>query len=155
MMRESVAQRQRAIGRFPFVDELHERMLALEPFQPVLDFVFAQLQRRGHERRVEVETLHARRAEQPSVIVIERFELPLDGAAYRLRQLAFERGEIRRQPPAAVGLHDDRAAAQVAHQVGHEQRIAFGALVQHRGERLRKCVLRKTQRQISGQILDT
>ena len=87
-MREPVAQRERPIRRFELAHEAHERVLALQPFEPRLDVLLVRLHGGGDDGRVEVHALHARGRQEPAVGVLERVHLALDQAAHRFGQLA-------------------------------------------------------------------
>ena len=64
-----------------------------------------------------------------------------DHAASRLGQLAFQVGQRACQLPPAVVRHDDLLRPQIAHQVHHEQRTAFGFRVHASRERGREVVM--------------
>ncbi len=120
-------------------------MLALQPVEAIFDLVFRQLQGAGNHDGIELDPLHAGRPEQPPVGVVQRLELALHRAADRRRQLAFDGHQVVGEHPAPVLLAYLLPPPQIPQQIGHEQRVAFAALVHEAGEVGRERVLRELQ----------
>ena len=92
VVREPIPQRQLAIVRFMLLDEAHERVLALEPLQPILDFVLGSRSSTAAtiaESKSIPCTLAA--PEQPAIRVVQRVDLALHQAADGLRHRLLER----------------------------------------------------------------
>ena len=60
-----------------------------------------------------------------------------------LRRFAFKRRETLDERPASVALRHQAALLQIAQQVHHEERVAFGLVMDQRCERGRERVPRK------------
>lgn len=131
----------RPVGAGLRADEPHQRLIALEAIERVLDCRFVEPQHLRDHRRVEVRALNRRCRQQRPIVLAERPELALDHAPHRLGQLALERLQARGEHARPVVAAGDRAAAlQIAEQVDEEQRMPFGPLVdqlqQLRGQRM-------------------
>ena len=83
---------------------------------------------------IEIDALHARRAEQPRIDLVERVHLALHEAAHRFRHRAREQVEFLGEDPLAVLLPQHLAPPQVAQQIDHEERMPLGPLVNHPGK---------------------
>ncbi len=149
VMREPVAQRQLTVVGLVLVNETHQRVLAFEPFERVLDILFGPLEHRRQERRIEVDALDGCRTEQASIVIVERIDLALHETSNRLRQFPAQRRQILADDPRAILLLEHLPPAEVAQQIDDEERVAFGALLDEAGESARERMIRELQREIA------
>ena len=91
---------------------------------------------------------HARRPKQLTIVGVQRVHLSPHEAANGFGQIALQLGEAGAQTPDAVLLPHDASQLQIAERVGHEQRMAFGPLVNHVREPRRKGVRGELHREI-------
>lgn len=146
---EAVVLRERQVGELALGTALDKHMHAFEHVEALFDVRRVHLGGFAQNRRVEFGPLDARRHQQLAVGVVELLDLPLDHAADRFRQVprtALRRG---REPPASLLLEDAAGIPEIPKEVGHEERITLGLLVDVGGERGRERVVREFEREVA------
>jgi hypothetical protein len=131
-----------------FVNEAHQRVLALESLEAVLDFVLIAVEDAGDDRRIEIKPLHARRSEQASIRVVQSVDLPLDETANGFWKRPFERRKVLADDPLAILLSQYLTPAKIAEQIDDEERVSLGALMNQGRETPWKRVVDKLQGEI-------
>ena len=142
---EPVPQRQRAVGELLLLSALEEHVHALQRLETILHFGPVHLQRLDEDRRIELASLHAGSEQQPSILLFESVDLPRDHASHRCREIARDVGHRARQHPGAALLDDAARVAQIAHEIGHEQRASLGLCVDCRGKVFQESVTGELQ----------
>src|SRR5262245_29370265 len=89
-MRELVAQREDPARKLLFAQELHEAVHAFERLQRVFRVGGIALEHLRDDRRIELESLNRRNTQQLALIVLKRFDLPLDHPPQRFRNFALD-----------------------------------------------------------------
>src|SRR5262249_9443821 len=102
--------------------------------------------------RIELVALHTRRQQQLVVYLAELRDLALNHPLDRLGQLALDVGQALCERPLPGRLRDRSPVAQVAYQVGHEQRAAFGLSVDQRRQFRRETMPGEFQVQVFGDL---
>jgi hypothetical protein len=97
--------------------------------------------------------LHAARGQQTTVGVIELADLLVDHAANRLGELALRLRKLADYHPAPLVLGEHTTIAQEAHEVRHEERIAFGPFMESTRQLRGKEMLGKLQTEVAIDIL--
>ena len=119
-MDELVAQREQLIRKLLLTQQLHQAMDAVERLQHVFRVGRVLRQHLGDDRRVELNALDGGDAEELPLLFGQAFQLAIDHAAQGLRHVTLDLGsQIAGRPPFL----------EVTHQIGHEERVAFGLLV--------------------------
>ena len=124
-------------------------MFAFQPIQPIFDILLVDLERVRNHRRIEIHALHGGGRQQLPGIVAKRVQLPLDHAAHRFGQFAFDgRKALREHPAAARILDEDAPTPQIAEQIDQEERVPFRPLVDQSDEFFRERVVGELQRDV-------
>ena len=88
VVREAIAQRQRSVGALGLRDEPHQRVLAFEALEPILDLIVGDASTAAKRRGIEVQTLYApaesrRRSVSSSASIFRWIRLRTDSGSSR------------------------------------------------------------------------
>jgi hypothetical protein len=135
---EPVAHAKAAMRQILLPERLNESVHMMKPVKMFFRIRKVHAECACDNRRVKLESLDARRRQQLSIRIRKKIDFPLHHADDRLRQIAFDIGQLFRQLPNFTRLEDRLLVAQVAQEFYHEKRVAFGLRVYQFGKDLRE-----------------
>src|SRR5687768_3891090 len=104
-MNEPVTAADFSSMKFPFTGAPHEAVYSVERLEPVFDLGNVEGERARDGRGIEALSLHGCGCQKIPVVELELADLPLDHAAHRLRNVAFDVGQRARNRPRPIGRH--------------------------------------------------